>query len=92
MSDIELILERLDGLEKSWQNHMNMCQQLCLSKIDAVEKSANKAHERLDRQKDTIGCISDWKNQMKGRMWAIPIVMGPITAVLTLAVIKLFGG
>ncbi len=86
--NMELVLQRLDSIESSMREHLDMCQKLCLAKIEHVETLANKAHTRLDTHKDTIQCITDWKNQMKGRMWAIPFVVAPISAAVTAIVIK----
>ncbi len=87
-NNLELVLQRLDGMEDRMKEHLGMCQKLCLSQIQHVEQVANKAHTRLDSHKDTIQCITDWKNQMKGRMWAVPFIIAPVSAAVTAVVIK----
>jgi len=82
--------ERIDLLEENMKEQLCMCNKLCVSKIDFIEKTANKAHDRLDRQSESIKCIIDWKNQMKGRMWAIPFIIAPVSAAITAIIIKTF--
>lgn len=87
--NLELVLQRLDGMDTRMKEHLDMCQKLCFAQIEHVETIANKAHTRLDTHKDTIQCITDWKNQMKGRMWAIPFIIAPVSAAITAIIIKL---
>lgn len=86
--NLELVLQRLDSMENSMKEHLDMCQKLCLSKIENAEMIANKAHSRIDAHKDSIQCLTNWKNQMMGRMWAVPFIIAPVSAAITAIIIK----
>lgn len=93
---VQLILDRMDTMEKNIETQFSMCHQNCMVRIDHVEQTANKAHERLDKHKDKFIDLCGWKNQMAGRLWVLPFIITPIISVITaLAVFfitKTFGG
>ncbi len=78
MDKIDLILERMDLFETHVKEHLTMCQQLCLTKIENVEIDADKAHERLDDHKKSLTCLFKFKNRQIGVMIGIAIVLSII--------------
>lgn len=68
--------------------HFMDCREICVTKINIAETSANKAHERLDRQKETLECLAAHKNSEVGFRRAISLGMAVITIVLTYVGLK----
>lgn len=80
--ETQFIIDRLDSMEKSQnerfddldakvQQHFDLCQRICISRIEVVnnkaqvaDEKAEKAHQRLDRQKSSIEelCAHKHKN------------------------------
>jgi len=82
MDNIELIISKIDGLEENIKDHFALCNQNCTSKIDFVESVAEKAHARLDRQKESIECLNAHKNTEKGFRNAISLGMAVMTLIV----------
>jgi outer membrane murein-binding lipoprotein Lpp len=93
---IDTLVEAMDGKLNDKLNefytrmgaHFADCRELCLTKINVADATANKAHERLDRQKESIECLDGFKNSEQGFRRAISFGMAVITIVLTYVGLK----
>lgn len=75
MDKIDIILERIDSFEKNTKEQFAQCQKFCFSKIENVKESTDKAHERLNEQKNSIECLFKFKNRQIGALIVIGIIL-----------------
>jgi hypothetical protein len=87
----QMILDRLDRMDENLKERAESQDKYWGARLDNVELIANKAHSRLDDHKKEILSLCDWKHQIAGAMWIIPIVLTPVTVLLTTWLLATFG-
>jgi len=84
---------RLDAIEKAidenskvmntrMDEHFISCRELCVTRISSVISDTNKAHERLNKQKETIECLTAHKNKDLGFRRAFSILLTVLSLLL----------
>ena len=73
---------RINALSTRMDDHFSGCRELCLTRLKAVDISTEKAHERLDKQKTAIECLTAHKNREVGFRKAISVVIGVISVLV----------
>ena len=69
---------RMESMESNMKEHLNMCRELCATRLIHVEESVGKAHQRLNDHKKSIECLDRYKNRSVGAISVIVVVIGII--------------
>jgi len=67
--------ERMDQLEKNLMQAIESQNRLVTERMNYIEKTACKAHSRLDDQKKSILCLEAWKNRQIGALIILSIII-----------------
>lgn len=89
--NLQMILDRLDIMDENLKERAASQDKYWGARLGNVEVIANKAHSRLDDHKKEITALCDWRHNITGAMWIIPIVLTPITVLLTTWLLTIFG-
>lgn len=87
------VQESVDGLREDMKSYLGSCKELCQTQIIEVRKSSDKAHQRLDKQRDAINDLCNWKNRIIGSVkitaWITTPVVAIISSLVTFGLVKL---
>lgn len=73
----------VEGLREDIKAQLGICRELSLTRITTIQQSTDKAHLRLDKQKEAINDLCNWKNRIIGSMKTTAWVMSPILAIIS---------
>lgn len=77
------INERFEMIDKRIQDQFSSCQRLCFEKVSYIDQKSEKAHNRLDKQKESLECLFEHKNKDLGYRRAVSVALGIIALFLT---------
>ncbi len=90
-AQISQVQNSIDGLREDIKSQLGVCRELSLTRITEIQKSTEKAHLRLDKQKDAINDLCNWKNRIIGSMkttaWLTTPILAIISSVITAIII-----